>query len=103
MHGGNAGEIDHANELAAFAEAILSRDSDTITYARNALIDVACHAAMTDAAGVASNFQHMVRIADSTGIILGDFDAPTAQMRQSLGIDKFNTHEYHLLTVLPRR
>ena len=44
---------------------------------------------MIDAAGVASHFQRMVRIADATGITLGDVEAVTADLRSELGIDAF--------------
>ena len=47
------------------------RDDDkTLTHARQAVIEVLSPAVMVDAAGVASNFERMVRIADATGIQL---------------------------------
>ena len=43
---------------------------------------------MVDAAGVVSNFERMVRIADATGIELGAFlSEQTADARQSLGLE----------------
>ena len=48
--------------------------------------------ALVDAAGVASNFERMVRIADSTGISLNDFGVErTVELRQNLGIDQFHS------------
>lgn len=89
MHGGNAGDIEHAEELINFAEAIVQRDAGTIEKTRNNLIKVAGDEVMIDTAGVASNFERMVRIADSTGIIPGDLDTATDSLQRTLGIDQF--------------
>ena len=44
---------------------------------------------MVDAAGVASNFERMVRIADSTGIELGDLlEQASADVRTALGLER---------------
>jgi len=48
---------------------------------------------VVDAAGVISNFQRMVRIADATGIGLGVFEVPSADMREALGINAFRHHD----------
>ena len=46
-------------------------------------------AAMVDAAGVASNFERMVRIADGTGIELGDqLNQFSADVRATLGLER---------------
>ncbi len=46
-------------------------------------------AAMVDAAGVASNFERMVRIADATGIELGDqLEQSSADVRATLGLER---------------
>jgi len=92
MDGGNSGEIEHGPELTAFAEAVVGADAALITQTRSALVNAAGDEAMIDAAGIASNFQRMVRIADSTGITLGDFEQPTATIRESLGINEFRIH-----------
>ena len=89
MDGSNAGEIVYAVELAAFAEAIVGTDETRISDSREALVACAGDEVMIDAAGIASNFQRMVRIADSTGIALGDFEQPTSSIRESLGINEF--------------
>ncbi len=48
--------------------------------------------ALVDAAGVASNCERMVRIADSTGISLNDFGVErTVESRQNWGIDQFHS------------
>ena len=91
MHGGQAEEIEFNRELTAFSEAIVGEDAEDIAAARSQLVAVAGSEVMIDAAGVASNFQRMVRIADSTGIELGDDAAieATAELRESLGINSF--------------
>ncbi len=89
MAGGAAGEIEFATELLAFAEAIVSGEDHTIAIARDQLVKTAGQDVMVDAAGVASNFQRMVRIADSTGIVLGPMAEVTSDLRESLGINSF--------------
>ena len=89
MHGGSGGDIQWGAELAQFAEAVVRSDVQRRAEARQALVGVAGAQVMIDAAGIASNFQRMVRIADSTGISLGDFEQPTASLRAELGIDAF--------------
>ena len=47
-------------------------------------------AALIEAAGVASNFQRMVRIADSTGIPLGEgLEQRSEEVRAELDLDRF--------------
>lgn len=89
MNGGNSGDIPWGPQLTQFAETVVKPDEQLRTDAREALVRVAGEQVMIDAAGIASNFQRMVRIADSTGIVLGDFEQPTAAMRAELGIDAF--------------
>lgn len=89
MTGSDAGQLDGAEPLAAFAEAIVGRDPSQIATAREALVRSLGVEQMIDAAGVASNFQRMVRIADSTGITLGDFESVTEDLRSDLGINEF--------------
>ncbi len=46
--------------------------------------------AVVDAAGVASNFERMVRIADGTGIPLGESLAARSQsVREELDLERF--------------
>lgn len=89
MNGDIDSGIAHGALLVAFAEAVVSRDQPAIAAARSALVAAAGVGVMVDAAGVISNFQRMVRIADATGIGLGGFDAPTADLRADLGIEAF--------------
>ena len=47
---------------------------------------------MVDAAGVASNFERMVRIADATGIPLGEgLEEFSSEVRLELGLDRMQT------------
>ena len=89
MSGEFAGDVPHGRELVALAEAVVSNDPDTVTPARDALVQAIGEAGMVDAVGVASNFQRMVRIADSTGITLGNFEAIIEDIRADLGINAF--------------
>ena len=81
--------IEHGAELVGFAETVVAREPAAIESARRQLLDAAGAPAMLDAAGVVSNFQRMVRIANATGIGLGHAQQSTADLRASLGIDRF--------------
>jgi hypothetical protein len=65
----------------AFADAMVGTDDQTLATARAALVAAMGAAAMVDAAGVVSNFERMVRIADGTGIPL---DAPMARASEDI-------------------
>ena len=72
----------------AFAEAIVS-GAQTLARSRTSLIYALGTDAMVDAAGVVSNFERMVRIADSTGIELGDrLEQGSADVRDALSISR---------------
>ena len=64
--------VEFGPQLMLFAEAVARRDAADIENTRNNLLQVAGEAVLVDAAGVAANFQRMVRIADSMGIPLDD-------------------------------
>jgi hypothetical protein len=68
----SADGIQHGASLMNFTEAFVSRDEEALAAARNALLAEAGADVVVDAAGVAANFQRMVRIADSTGIPLDE-------------------------------
>ena len=91
MTGEFTGDVPFGAELVAFAEAIVSTEANALTQARAALVAAAGDAVMIDAAGVASNFQRMVRIADATGITLGNFETATEDLRAELDINRFAT------------
>jgi hypothetical protein len=77
------------------AEALVQGDESALASARAAVLEGLGPAGLVDAAAVASNFERMVRIADSTGIPL---DAPvaalTADLRDRLGLDRFASSEH---------
>jgi len=70
-----AGDIPYGVALLRFAEAFASRDESRLDRARTELLAEAGAEVLVDAAGVAANFQRMVRIADSTGIPLDNLSA----------------------------
>ena len=84
--------IPFGEELSAFAETVVQGSDAELDVRRQSVVDAMGVAAMVDAAGVASNFQRMVRIADSTGIPLGDgLEKYSSEVRSELGLDRFRT------------
>ena len=82
--------VEHGQLLIAFAEAMVGEDDDTLTHIRHAVIEALSPAALVDAAGVASNFERMVRIADATGIPLDARMAALSQeVRDTLHLERF--------------
>ncbi len=94
--GSASGDVPHANELVAFAEAVARRDDEAVLApCRNALEQVAGAAALVDVAAVAANFQRMVRIADCTGIPLDAFNvALSADIRKDLKLERFESAKH---------
>lgn len=85
-------EIPFASELNNFAEAVAQRDTTNISRTRDELVEVAGEIVMVDAAGVAANFQRMVRIADSMGIPIDEKSVePGANIRQELDLGRFES------------
>ncbi len=87
---GIAGDSDSAAQgiefgapLMRFAEAVATRDTAALTAARDALLETAGSEVLVDAAGVAANFQRMVRIADSIGIPYDHAESPISQEIQA--------------------
>jgi hypothetical protein len=88
--GGAATGVPHGEELLAFAEAVVGRDVDRITEARETLRLVAGQRAVVDTAGVIANFHRMTRVADGSGIPLDErMMVASADLRATLGIDDF--------------
>lgn len=82
--------IPFGPELMRFAEAVAQRDAQALVQARQALLQAAGPAVLVDAAGVAANFQRMVRIADATGIPVDDMQSELGrQVREELGLARF--------------
>ena len=82
--------IEFGVELMRFAEAVATGDGNALPGARHDLLGAAGPAVLVDAAGVAANFQRMVRIADATGIPVDDMKASLGRdVRRELGIARF--------------
>lgn len=85
-------ELPLANELSDFAEAVAIRDETALASARQALLQSGGAAVLVDAAGVAGNFQRMVRIADGSGIPVDRLDDEVAnQVRNELDLYRFTS------------
>lgn len=83
-------DIRFGLELMQFAEAVASYDSVDLDNARAALLEVGGEVVLVDAAGVAANFQRMVRIADSMGIPIDDMQSELGkEVRETLGLENF--------------
>jgi hypothetical protein len=84
--------VAHEETLLALAEAMVSDDEEALATARARVLDELGPEALVDAAGVASNFERMVRIADATGIPLDSFlDEMTADLRAELNLARFES------------
>ena len=81
--------VAHGRALLGFAAAVVDDDDGLLARSRQALRAEMGDAGVADAAAVASNFERMVRIADSTGIELGDWmESFTAGVRSDLALDR---------------
>jgi hypothetical protein len=88
----DAGDIEYGKVLMKFAEAIAVRDEAALVLAREELLREAGAEVLVDAAGVAGNFQRMVRIADSTGIPLDEAMAALSYGAiNELNLDRFSS------------
>ena len=67
--------------------------AERIAIAREALADAMGSEALVDAAGVVSNFERMVRVADSTGISIGPMVGEDLALVHELGIDRFSARQ----------
>lgn len=84
--------VPHGETLVAFAEAVVGSDETALATARQRLLVELGPEALVDAAAVASNFERMVRIADSTGIPLDDVVyEKTLDVREELHLDRFGS------------
>ena len=82
----------HAEALVGFAEALVRRDDAALARARDEVLEKLGPGGLVDTAAVASNFQRMVRIADSTGIPLdAPLDVMTQDLRRDLGLEAFGS------------
>ena len=77
-------------ELMRFAESVATRDDASLGVARTALLNAAGAQALVEVAGVAANFQRMVRIADAIGIPFDDMESNFSKRIQAeLGLTRF--------------
>jgi hypothetical protein len=84
--------VEHGAVLIAFAEAMVEDDDEILAQTRQAVIETMSPEAMVDAAGVASNFERMVRIADATGIPLDErMEALSKEVREQLHLERFKS------------
>ena len=82
--------VEFGPELMQFAEALASRDNKKLASMRQLLLDKAGEEVLVEAAGVAANFQRMVRIADSMGIPVDDMEQELGRaVRAELDLTKF--------------
>lgn len=88
----NGGGVRYGLELMKFGESLATGDEAALVSSRQALLDTAGAAMLVDAAGVAANFQRMVRIADSTAIPVDDVTvAISKNVREELDLGDFHT------------
>ena len=84
--------IEFGAELMRFAESVATRDPAALQASRQALLAAAGPAVLVDAAGVAANFQRMVRIADAIGIPVDNMETDIGkEVRNVLGIERFSS------------
>lgn len=85
-----AAGVPFGAELVRFAEAVAQRDASAVAAARRELLQAGGAHVLVDAAGVAANFQRMVRIADATGIPVDRIDtALSREVRATLGLERY--------------
>jgi coenzyme F420-reducing hydrogenase gamma subunit len=86
--------LEYAAELVQLAEAVAAWDEAAISEARQRLLEAAGPQVLVDAAGVAGNFQRMVRIADSMGIPVDNMSNEISnQVREELDLYRFHSAE----------
>ena len=79
--------LPNGDALVRFSESVVDGSDEVLSRARDALAGEMGVDAMIDAAAVAANFERMVRIADVTGIELGDaLEDFSEDVRQELGL-----------------
>ncbi|MFT4518031.1 MAG: hypothetical protein ACI9JM_000408 [Halioglobus sp.] len=104
VNGNGDGGVQYGAELSKFAEAVASQNEPALTQARKVLFDAAGSDVLVDAAGVAGNFQRMVRIADATGIpVDGMMGALSGSIQDDLNLRRFeSSHNTPVTTLLQK-
>ena len=92
--------IEYGTELMSFAESLAQRDESGLARSRTALRQAAGDKVLVDAAGVAANFQRMVRIADSIGIPFDNMQSDFANSIQTeLNLARFASAHHSLADI----
>ena len=92
--------IEYGTELMSFAESLAQRDESGLARSRTALRQAAGDKVLVDAAGVAANFQRMVRIADSIGIPFDNMQSDFANSIQTeLNLVRFASAQHSLAEI----
>ena len=92
--------IEYGAELMSFAESLAQRDEPGLARSRTALRQAAGDKVLVDAAGVAANFQRMVRIADSIGIPFDNMQSDFANSIQTeLNLARFASAQHSLAEI----
>ena len=92
--------IEYGAELMSFAESLAQRDESGLARSRTALRQAAGDKVLVDAAGVAANFQRMVRIADSIGIPFDNMQSDFANSIQTeLNLARFGSAQHSLADI----
>ena len=96
--------VPHGRALLEFATAVVDGDDSNLERTREAVRVEMGDAGVADAAAVASNFERMVRIADSIGIELGDWmETFTEEVRTDLALDRLRdrSEDFRKLEINP--
>ena len=81
--------VECGAELLELCEALVGGDAGAITKTSTNVIKSMGSEALVDAVGVYSNFERMVRIADATGVELGETLAElSADIRSELRVER---------------
>ena len=92
--------IEYGAELMSFAESLAQRDEPRLARSRTVLRQAAGDKVLVDAAGVAANFQRMVRIADSIGIPFDNMQSDFANIIQTeLNLARFASAQHSLADI----
>ena len=92
--------VEYGAELMSFAESLAQRDEHGLVRSRTALRQAAGDKVLVDAAGVAANFQRMVRIADSIGIPFDNMQSDFVNSIQTeLNLTRFASAQHSLADI----
>ncbi len=91
-----ASGVPHGDFLLRLTEAVSARDEALLASLRREGVECLGQVGLVDAIGVASGFNAITRVADSTGIPLDGFMAERSiDVRETAGINQF--HERKVL------